>query len=67
MPLVHRSPTQRLVNLVAALGGQWHGHSAVCRCPAHADTRFNDYCDRKQLSCADALDRLLGPPQGTKD
>ena len=30
-------------------------------------TRFNDYCDREQLSYPDALDRLLGLAEGSKD
>jgi hypothetical protein len=30
---------ERARRLVQALGGQWHGHYGLCRCPAHADTR----------------------------
>ena len=30
-------------------------------------TRFNDYCDREQLSYPDALDRLLSIAEGSKD
>lgn len=26
-----------MVDLVGALGGTWHGNTATCRCPAHAD------------------------------
>jgi len=37
MTLVARRPSQALVDLVGALGGTWHGNSAMCRCPAHAD------------------------------
>ncbi|MBB5712371.1 DUF7146 domain-containing protein [Sphingomonas xinjiangensis] len=37
MALLARSPSQYLVNLVAALGGRWDGHVAMCRCPAHQD------------------------------
>src|ERR1043166_4519492 len=37
MPLVARGPSQELVDLVGALGGTWHGYTAMCRCPAHAD------------------------------
>jgi hypothetical protein len=37
MPLVARKPSQDLVDLVGTLGGTWHGNSAMCRCPAHAD------------------------------
>jgi hypothetical protein len=38
MPLTARRPTQQLVDLVGTLGGTWHGHVAMCRCPAHSDT-----------------------------
>jgi Toprim domain len=38
MPLVARKPSQDLVDLVGTLGGTWHGYTAMCRCPAHADT-----------------------------
>lgn len=37
MPLTLRKPSQELIDLVGALGGTWHGRSAMCRCPAHAD------------------------------
>lgn len=37
MPLTARRPSQELVDLVGALGGVWHGYTAMCRCPAHAD------------------------------
>lgn len=37
MPITARPPTQELVNLVGALGGKWHGATAMCRCPSHAD------------------------------
>lgn len=37
MTIVSRKPSQMLVDLVGALGGSWHGHTAMCRCPAHAD------------------------------
>lgn len=37
MPVLARRPSQRLVQLVDALGGSWHGHVAMCRCPAHQD------------------------------
>jgi hypothetical protein len=39
MPLVARKPSQELVDLVGALGGTWHGNTAMCRCPAHADAQ----------------------------
>jgi hypothetical protein len=26
-----------LVDLVGAMGGTWHGNTAMCPCPAHAD------------------------------
>jgi len=32
-----KPPTQETVDIVAALGGTWHGSHAMCRCPAHAD------------------------------
>ena len=38
MPITAHRPEQRLVDLVGALGGTWHGNLAMCRCPAHADT-----------------------------
>ena len=38
MPITAHRPEQRLVDLVGALGGTWHGNIAMCRCPAHADT-----------------------------
>jgi hypothetical protein len=37
MTLVARTPSQELVDLVGALGGTWRGHTAMCRCPVHAD------------------------------
>ncbi|MEP3145518.1 DUF7146 domain-containing protein [Qipengyuania citrea] len=37
MAITARQPSQELVDLVGALGGRWHGPSAMCRCPAHAD------------------------------
>ena len=37
MTLVALPPSQNLINLVGALGGKWHGHTALCRCPTHAD------------------------------
>ncbi|MCF8709585.1 DUF7146 domain-containing protein [Rhizorhapis sp. SPR117] len=38
MPLTTRRPTQETIDLVGALGGTWHGRTAMCLCPAHADT-----------------------------
>lgn len=38
MPLTAHRPSQYLINLVGALGGAWHGRTAMCRCPAHSDT-----------------------------
>lgn len=38
MPLSTNRPSQALIDLVGALGGSWHGPTAMCRCPAHADT-----------------------------
>lgn len=32
-------PSQALIDLVGTLGGTWHGRTAMCRCPVHADTR----------------------------
>jgi len=37
MTLVANRPSQALVDLVGALGGTWHGNTAMCRCPAHGD------------------------------
>ncbi len=37
MTLIANRPTQHMVDLVGALGGSWHGNTATCRCPAHAD------------------------------
>lgn len=37
MPLTAKPPSQRLVDIVGALGGNWSGYNAMCRCPAHAD------------------------------
>lgn len=37
MALIAQLPSQDLINLVGALGGTWHGRTAMCRCPAHAD------------------------------
>src|SRR3546814_5684635 len=36
MPLTARRPSQELIDLVGALGGTWHGRTAMCLCPAHA-------------------------------
>jgi hypothetical protein len=36
--LTAKPPTQETVDVVAALGGAWHGYNAMCCCPAHADT-----------------------------
>ncbi|MDT0576376.1 virulence-associated protein E [Croceicoccus sp. F390] len=33
------SPTQETIDIVAGLRGKWHGSYAMCRCPAHADSR----------------------------
>lgn len=38
MPLTARHPSQALVDLVGTLGGTWHGRTAMCLCPSHADT-----------------------------
>lgn len=38
MPLTTRRPSQETIDLVGALGGAWHGRTAMCRCPAHADS-----------------------------
>jgi hypothetical protein len=37
MAIIANRPSQKLVDLVGALGGSWHGNVATCRCPAHAD------------------------------
>lgn len=37
MTLIANRPSQHMVDLVGALGGTWHGNTATCRCPAHAD------------------------------
>lgn len=37
MAIIANRPSQHLVDLVGALGGTWHGNSAMCRCPAHTD------------------------------
>ena len=37
MRLTPRRPSQQLVDLVGTMGGTWHGLTAMCRCPAHAD------------------------------
>lgn len=37
MPLTTRKPSQNLLEIVAALGGAWHGLTAMCRCPVHDD------------------------------
>ena len=35
--LTTKPPTQETIDIVAALGGTWHGAQAMCRCPAHID------------------------------
>ena len=37
MTIIARHPSQQMVDLVGALGGTWHGNTAMCRCPAHTD------------------------------
>jgi hypothetical protein len=37
MALTTRKPTQELIDLVGTLRGNWHGNTAMCRCPAHGD------------------------------
>lgn len=37
MAITAKRPSQYLMRLVDALGGSWHGYSAMCRCPAHND------------------------------
>lgn len=37
MAIIANRPSQHMVDLVGALGGTWHGNTATCRCPAHAD------------------------------
>lgn len=39
MPLTAKRPSQELVDLVGALGGTWHGRTAMCLCPAHTDRK----------------------------
>lgn len=36
--LVTLRPTQQTIDIVAGLGGKWHGSYAMCICPAHADS-----------------------------
>lgn len=38
MTIVARRPSQMLIDLVGTLGGSWNGNTAMCRCPAHADS-----------------------------
>ena len=38
MSLIALRPTQRVVDIVGALGGTWRGYIATCRCPAHQDS-----------------------------
>lgn len=38
MALTARRPSQALIDLVGAIGGTWHGRTAMCLCPAHADS-----------------------------
>ncbi|GGN55506.1 hypothetical protein B2G71_19555 [Novosphingobium sp. PC22D] len=33
------NPTSETLDIVKRLGGQWHGHYALCRCPAHNDRK----------------------------
>ena len=37
MAIIANRPSQQMVDLVGALGGEWHGNVATCRCPAHTD------------------------------
>ena len=37
MVIIANRPSQKMVDLVGTLGGIWHGNTAMCRCPAHAD------------------------------
>ncbi len=37
MALVALRPNYDTLRLVEALGGKWHGFSAMCRCPVHGD------------------------------
>lgn len=37
MALTAERPSQQLIDLVGALGGTWHGRTAMCLCPAHSD------------------------------
>ncbi len=37
MSLTANAPSQELIDLVGALGGTWHGRTAMCLCPVHAD------------------------------
>lgn len=37
MALTAHPPSQDLINLVGALGGTWHGRTAMCLCPVHDD------------------------------
>jgi hypothetical protein len=39
MTLIALPPSQQLVDLVGTLGGTWHGRTAMCCCPAHADRK----------------------------
>lgn len=37
MAMIANRPSQHMVDLVGALGGSWHGNTAMCRCPSHSD------------------------------
>ena len=37
MAIIANRPSQHMVDLIGALGGTWHGNTAMCRCPAHVD------------------------------
>ncbi len=38
MAVIKNPPSQAALDLVKALGGTWHGYTAMCRCPAHKDS-----------------------------
>lgn len=37
MTLIALRPSQKMIDIVGVLGGEWHGYKAMCKCPAHPD------------------------------
>lgn len=50
--------SQQLIDLVGALGGTWHGRTAMCLCPAHSDSTLGLSIRQGTAEFSDLLRRM---------